>query len=667
MCSIWNKFLAGLSLVTMMVSIPSRAGAQPDTLGTMGMLDSLLNIEVSSTSKYAQNSQEAPASITIITREEIQSYGYADIGEVLSQVRDFYTTHDRNYTYIGVRGFSRPTDYNNRLAILINGTALNEHIWGAGPIIELNGINLDDVERIEVIRGPVSSLYGSAPMLGIINIVTHTKASLDKIRASFTGGSFGRASVGFSVGRSLRRGWDINLGFRLGGVKGQELYYPEYDSAATNYGIAAYRDWQKIGGISAKLSKGGFTFQAMMSNLDIGVPTGAYEAAFNTNAHNLNQYGLWEIRYERMLKPSLTLSTRASLNHFNYKGYVPTDSAGTSIDIDGGTGLYGTGEARLRWDSHANNRLIVGAEYTRDFIARFYQDTAFVNAFRGEFQYSTFAFFAQDEWEISPRWSLTAGVRADQLYRKIFAVSPRAALNFYPAKGTVLKAIYGQAFRSANVYEVNVDDVIYAKPNFDLKSETIRSAELNLEQRVSPSVQFRATAFYNSMRGLIDQVLDPADGLVQYQNVGVADGWGSSCEFIVRAGQRLTAYASYTFQHMRDAAGDRLTNSPRQLAKGGVSILFAKHFRFSPESQFRERTLTVQNTYIPAYYLFNANLGFEPEFKARGKWMNRFQLYLKVRNIFDTVYSHPGGFEHRMAAIQQDGRNFEVRLRIDLF
>lgn len=664
LCRGFRYWLLALALTAL---CPMLAWSQPDTLDAMNALDSLLNIQVSSTSKYLQSMREAPASVTVITREEIQQYGYGDIGEVLGQVRDFYTSFDRNYTYVGIRGVSRPTDYNNRIAVLINGTPLNEHIWGAGPVVELNGLNLDDVERIEVIRGPVSSLYGSAPMLGIINIITHTQASLDKVRATVSGGSFGRGMVGISAGRAFKRGWDLNIGFRFGGMRGQQLFYPEYNDSSTNYGIAEYRDYQKVGGITAKLSYKGFTFQTMMTHLDIGVPTGAFDAQFNSNTHTVNDFGLWDFRYEHRLRPDLVLNTRASLNHFEYQGFYPTNAAETVLDVDGGSGLWATGEARLTWDSHANNRLIVGVEYTRDIYDRFFQDTSNVNAYTGTFRYSTYAAYLQDEWEISPKVSLTAGARADRLYRQLLAFSPRAALNFYLSKSTVFKAIYGQAFRSPNVYEVNVDDAIYAKPNFGLRSERISTAELNLEQRLSPSVQLGMTAFYSSMSRLIDQVQDPADDLLQYQNVGQIDGFGSSCAFTIRAGKHLSAYASYTFQHMRAPGGERLTNSPRQLAKGGISLLVGKHFRIAPESQFRERTLTVQGTYAPAYYLFNANLGFEPELKGRAKWMNGLQLYLKIRNIFNTTYYHPGGYEHLMPTIQQDGRNFEVRLRIDLF
>lgn len=84
-------------------------------------LDSLLNMRISTASKYNQTMNEAPASVTIITSEDIERYGYRTLEDVFAGVRGFYISNDRNYSYVGVRGFGRPTDYNNRILLLIDG------------------------------------------------------------------------------------------------------------------------------------------------------------------------------------------------------------------------------------------------------------------------------------------------------------------------------------------------------------------------------------------------------------------------------------------------------------------------------------------------------------------------------------------------------------------
>ncbi|HWA15568.1 MAG TPA: Plug domain-containing protein, partial [Gemmatimonadales bacterium] len=122
-------------------------------------LDSLLSVPVSAASKHLQAMRDAPASVSIITAQDIEMYGWTDLGQLLNSVGGFFTSYDRNYTYLGVRGFGRPTDYNNRLLLLLNGHTLNEGFWGstlAGPDL---AIDLRSLARVEVVRGPGSVLY----------------------------------------------------------------------------------------------------------------------------------------------------------------------------------------------------------------------------------------------------------------------------------------------------------------------------------------------------------------------------------------------------------------------------------------------------------------------------------------------------------------------------
>jgi len=95
--------------------------AQETGGGSELSLDELLNIEISSAAKYSQTATEAAASVTVITRDDISRYGYRTLSDALVQVRGFYGSYDRNYFYLGARGFGRPTDYNNRVLFLMDG------------------------------------------------------------------------------------------------------------------------------------------------------------------------------------------------------------------------------------------------------------------------------------------------------------------------------------------------------------------------------------------------------------------------------------------------------------------------------------------------------------------------------------------------------------------
>ncbi|NQV13839.1 TonB-dependent receptor plug domain-containing protein [bacterium] len=138
----------------------------------LASLEALLNIKVSTASKYEQFSYEAPASISIVTSDDIRAYGYRTLDELLNTIRGFYISNDRNYEYVGVRGFSRPSDYNNRTLFLLNGHSLNESVYGSAPFGTYFGLDLRLVDRVEIIRGPGSALYGTSAMFAVINVIT---------------------------------------------------------------------------------------------------------------------------------------------------------------------------------------------------------------------------------------------------------------------------------------------------------------------------------------------------------------------------------------------------------------------------------------------------------------------------------------------------------------
>ena len=138
-----------------------------------------MNVTIETVSKFEQRVVEAPASITIITSDDIKKFGYRNLPDILRSVRGLYVNYDRNYNYLGFRGFSRPGDYDTRILVLIDGHRLNEAIFdspGSGGDFILD---VDLIDRVEVIRGPSSSLYGSSAFMGIINIKTKRGKDLD--------------------------------------------------------------------------------------------------------------------------------------------------------------------------------------------------------------------------------------------------------------------------------------------------------------------------------------------------------------------------------------------------------------------------------------------------------------------------------------------------------
>src|SRR5881628_1711997 len=157
-------------------------------------------------SKYEQKPSEAPASFSIVTNEEIRKFGYRTLSEILRSVRGLFTTYDRNYSYIGARGFDRPGDYDTRILLLLDGHLVNDNVYDQASVCTESLVDVDAIDRVEVIRGPSSSLYGTDAFFAVINVITRSGRDLDGKEFAAAGGSYSTAEGRAAYGARLDNG-----------------------------------------------------------------------------------------------------------------------------------------------------------------------------------------------------------------------------------------------------------------------------------------------------------------------------------------------------------------------------------------------------------------------------------------------------------------------------
>ncbi|MCC6551442.1 MAG: PEGA domain-containing protein, partial [Polyangiaceae bacterium] len=131
--------------------------------------------EVEAASRSSEAVEDAPGSVTIIPSEELRAFGYPTVAEALRGTRGLYGTYDGAYTFTGIRGVNLPGDFGNRVLTLVNGHSINDSWVGLSYHDYMARTDLEDVQRIEVVRGPGSVLYGTGAFSGVINVVTKSR------------------------------------------------------------------------------------------------------------------------------------------------------------------------------------------------------------------------------------------------------------------------------------------------------------------------------------------------------------------------------------------------------------------------------------------------------------------------------------------------------------
>jgi iron complex outermembrane receptor protein len=648
--------LAGLLLLS--TGSDLLAQGEPDAM--VLSLDSLLNTKISSTAKYQQTISEAASSVTIVTAEDIQRHGYRTLPEVLAATRGFYLSYDRNYSFLGARGFSRPSDYNNRILLLVDGNAANEAVFGGAPIGTDLGVPLNSVERIEIVRGPGSALYGTGAVFAVINLITKSPEGHPGARGALRGGSYG-ARGGSLDYRGTFGGLGLSLGGTWDGSDGHDLYYPEYDSPESNNGIAHDMDWERRWGVLGALRGSGFTLHGRYGARTKAIPTGSFDGDIvGDPGKTRDDYGFIELKVDRQIDATRQLNGRAYFNTFRYDGkYVSDGVASTDEARNEQLGA----EVALNWDIASSNRLTVGGEARHSLRAQ-YMLPELTPSEVFNLPNTVLSAYVQDEHQLTRSLSILAGLRHDAYELSENATSPRLAAIYAPSAGSTFKLLYGSAFRAPSPYEA-ADGGEQYKANFDLRPETAHTVEAVWQQRLATGLLGSVSLFHYDMKDLIDLTQDPVDGFYQYRNVGDAKANGFEVELQGRLGDTGTGYASYSYQHASDrATGARLTNSPAHMLKGGAALDVAGWLATALDTRYESSRLTLAGTETDPAVITDLHLLFPARASgARRGSRDRLELSLRLNNVFDASFATPGGVEHRQAAIAQDGRNLSAELR----
>jgi iron complex outermembrane receptor protein len=607
-----------------------------------------MQIGVVGASKYEQKQSQIGAAVSVITRQEIKAFGWRTLDQALATLPGVYVTYDRQFTYLGVRGFGLPGDYNTRVLVTINGNRVNDPIFDSGPSGREFPLDMDLIERIEFIPGPGGAVYGQNAMFAVVNIITRTGAEVNGAEAAVGYQEpqsliEGRASWG----ARLNNGVDVLMSVSGMNSQGQNLFF-DYGASGKS-GVASGLDGGRTKQFFGSIARGPWSFELVYGFEHKDDPTALYQSdPLVAGAYQETGYALTQLQYRDNFS-SDTLHVSARL----FTGNDVSDehlSFGTIYAYPSTPDLVGV-EARVVSTALASHILMLGLEAQDNYNINQSQIVAADPALNVYVPGSGYrvGLYGQDEWHLSSALAATLGLRVDRNDSTATALSPRLALIWQATPETTAKALYGVAHRAPNAFE----DLAGFKPDtssLELSGETIDTLEFDVDQRVGRDLTLRASAYEWTLHDLILE-----NGISQlYQNDQPVNTRGVelSTDKTWDSGARLRD--SVSLQHATYRSGAEVANSPKVLGKLNFSgPLPVYELRLAYELRYDSSRLDLNGTPLGGYAL--SNLFLSTESLAKG-----LEVSLGVGNLFDKHYAQPASASHWQTSLQQDGRSVRV-------
>jgi outer membrane receptor for ferrienterochelin and colicins len=664
-----TRMLCPPALVLVFLLASSRVGEAQQPLPELS-LEELMSLDagrVFGASERLQPVTEAPASVSFITAAEIERFGYRTLADILRGVRGMYVSNDRNFSLLGVRGFGKPGDYNSRILLLVNGHRVNDNVFGQAEIGAEFGIDPAMFERVEIIRGPASSLYGDSAFFAVVNVITRSGASLDGASLTLEGGTLGTRLARVSAGRRLASGLDVAVAGTYQQSAGvSQLFFPAFNTPATNNGIAQGLDGEHAGQLYGQLTFKNVIFTGAYGTRQKDVPTASFGTLFNpqqSREGTTDRHTLADVEYSRAVGAS-HVTLRASFDRFSYNGTYPFagDTAGAvTVGLDSVVGSRWSAEGRLTRPLPGRQLLTAGAEFI-DNVQRD-QQFRYVNPasqlFSIDYTSTQQAVYLQDEIKLTHWLIANGGLRYDR-YQAFERVTPRAALIAMPSSNQSFKYLYGRAFRAPNANELN--SFYFGDGVRGLLPESIDTHELVWERYTNDWLRTSVSGYWYSADGLITLIADPSTAQgATFVNEGHVHAKGLELEAQMRLAAGLQGVISYALQRAEDLqTGTALANSPGQMAKVRLSVPgpYKRSFA-SVEVLALGSRQTLSGATLRSATTANVTV-IIPVGTA-------FELMGTAVNLFNVQYADPASDVQRQDALVQNGRTLRVGLRWKLW
>ncbi|MFZ5875595.1 MAG: TonB-dependent receptor plug domain-containing protein [Nitrospirota bacterium] len=543
---------------------------------------------------------EAPVRTEVVTREEIERMHARDLSQALENVPGLLLkeTHGKQGQAVWMQGFD-----SNRVLILINGERLTAT---TGSTVDLTQISTANIERIEIVKGATSALYGSDAMGGVINVITKPSDRPVSLIMQVDGGSYGDANLdtaalngalgaahalaGVEVHRSR---WDAQLSTDLRRSEGFDFDPTTYavdGDQVTRWNVDTRLAFRPTERVELSLTPT-YLRESKERPFSVSIPTvlGPRDVpmAYGDDVER------WHVSAAGDIRTAAGSHLRTTLVHDRMEDHSAEDLIESPQVENERFAFLTLSRAEVQWDFPAGERhlMTMGVSAGRqtleqEQIQRGVTMTRIIPEMQPNAAQSTYEGYVQDDITITPWLEVLPGLRYQ--YDSDFGpfVAPKINVLVKASSNVNVRLGYGKGYRAPNLKErfyffdhSNLGYMVIGNP--DLKPESSDSVQAGVELSNGGSIRGDLNVFYNRIKNLIVTELNPvetaATGLqiFDYQNVGHAVTQGAEASVGWQPWSSVGVKAGYTYLWAKDTDADTwLTQRPKHQVKGGLDLRY---------------------------------------------------------------------------------------------
>ncbi len=629
-------------------------------------------------SRKEQPITESPSAITVIDAEDIRQSGAVNIPDVLRMVAgvDVMTITLRDQQ-VGVRGLN--SNQSNKLLVMLDGRPVYIDLYGS-VFWDLFPVGLEDIQRIEVVKSPVSSIYGANAFSGVVNIITKTPEQAEGTRLKITAGEAGTV-----IGSMTHAGSGKKMSYKVSGEWNRAKEWQGDENAGEIYKVNALLNYDigKKSKLALSLGRTHTRDRKLFVDFDLGNSTLTGDMDYIRLDY---EYGDFRFR---------TFFNR--LNAEFFAGEAGLESGYTStLDI----------EVLHSFKIGKSHSVVWGANYRHNRIKKF---ELFFN--RG-YKQDLWALFFEDEITLSPRLRVTVGGRYDRHPLVGDHVSPRGSLFFSPSPKHIIRFSIAQAYRNPAFFNsyfnftyqtffqlpapfpaVEVPFTYISRGNESMGSEGVIAYEIGYQSRWPGGVNLGVNLFYNMYTDFFTstdrytyyaehELFPGSPGNVilksaetDYGNGGDARGIGGEIHLDVKFSEAVSGFINYSFQEITDTEDNPNTTLvdetdrvrpqyPKHKVNGGLRIKFKNGLSFNCLVHWAAKTShyisyadgSEYMVDLDDYLLVNTRIGY--------RLLNKkLEIALAVFNLFNHKhFEYPPGIATMPFYAHEIGRRISLSI-----